>query len=96
MGPNDSKARGTKWCVVESSTYLASFLVAASSAAVAAVIDVNAKWKSARVSTTVTSHTADLPACQGTLMKPSGRLLSVRSSPAGSLVNGTSACNRAW
>ena len=29
MGFNDSKARWTKWCVVESSTYLASFLVAA-------------------------------------------------------------------
>ena len=43
MGPSDSKARGTKWCVVKSSTYLASFLVAAISAAVAVVIDVDAK-----------------------------------------------------
>ena len=42
MGPIDSKTRGTKWCVVESSTYLASFLVAAISAATAAVIDVDA------------------------------------------------------
>ena len=39
MGPNDSKAWGTKLCVVESSTYLASFLVSAA----AAVIDVDAK-----------------------------------------------------
>ena len=43
MGPNDSKARGTKWCVVERSTYLAFFLVAASFATAAAVIDVDAK-----------------------------------------------------
>ena len=33
IGPNDSKAKGTKWCVVKILTYLASFLVAASSAA---------------------------------------------------------------
>ena len=43
MEPNDSKARGTKRCVVESSKYLTCFLVAANSAAVAAVIDVDAK-----------------------------------------------------
>ena len=40
IGPNDSKARGTKWCVVERSTYLVSFLVAASCAAAAAVIEI--------------------------------------------------------
>ena len=43
MGLNDSMARGTKWGVVESSTYLTSFLVAASSAAPTAVIDVDDK-----------------------------------------------------
>ena len=42
-GPNGSKARETKWCVVESSSYLASFLMVASSAAAAAVIYVDAK-----------------------------------------------------
>ena len=43
MRPDDSKARRTKWWIVESSTFLASFLEAASSAAAAAVIDVDAK-----------------------------------------------------
>ena len=43
IGPNDSKARGTKWCVVERSAYLVSFLVAESCAAAAAVIEVDAK-----------------------------------------------------
>ena len=43
MGPNDTKAIGTKCCVVEGSTYLASFLITASSVATAAVIDVNAE-----------------------------------------------------
>ena len=41
MRHNNSKARGTKWCDVESSTYSASFLVAASSAAAVAIIDVD-------------------------------------------------------
>ena len=43
MGLNNFKARGTKWYVIASLTYLVSFLVAASSAAAAAVIDVDAK-----------------------------------------------------
>ena len=43
IGPNESKARGKKWYVVESSAYLDSFLVAASSVAAAVVIDVDAK-----------------------------------------------------
>ena len=68
IGPIDSKARGTKWCVVERSTYLVSFLEAASCAAAAAVIEVDVKLESASVSATVTSHTTDLPACQGTLV----------------------------
>ena len=42
MGHNDSNARGTKWRVIERSTYLAYVLMAASSATAAAVIDVKA------------------------------------------------------
>ena len=45
MGPNDSKARETKQCVVESQTYLTSFLEATSSAAAAVVIDIGDKYK---------------------------------------------------
>ena len=44
MRLNNLKARGTKWYVIASLTYLVSFLMAASSAAAAAaVIDVDAK-----------------------------------------------------
>ena len=42
-GLNDLKAKGTEWCVVESSTYLAFFLVTTSSATTAAIIKVDAK-----------------------------------------------------
>ena len=89
--PNDSKARGTKWCIVESSSYFVSFLVTVSSAAAAAFIGVDAKYESLSVSATVTSHTAALPACQGTLVRPSGRLPSEQSNPTGSLVAGSPA-----
>ena len=96
MGPNDSKAKGTKWCFVKSSTYLASFLVVTSTTATAAVNDVDAKYESESVSMTVTFHTAYLPACHSTLVRPSGRLPSVWSHLAGSLDDGSPVYNTAW
>src|SRR6218665_1944869 len=56
MGPNVSRASGMKTCVLESSWYLACFLVAAASAAAPAVVDLLAIYDAARVSATVASH----------------------------------------
>ena len=83
IGPIVSKARGTELCVVDSSVYLSSLREAASSAALPAVTDVEATYEVASVSATVTSHTAFLPACQGTRVSPSGRFPSVRNRPTG-------------
>jgi hypothetical protein len=46
--------------------YLPTFRVAAISTALTGVMDVDDKYDVASVSITVTSQTADLPACQGT------------------------------
>src|SRR6218665_3126438 len=48
MGPNVSRASGMKTCVLESSWYLACFLVAAVAAAAPAVVDVLAIYDAAR------------------------------------------------
>ena len=57
MGPNNFRTRGTKWCVVESSTYFTFLLVATSSAAAAAFIDVDNKLESVCFGGSYVSHT---------------------------------------
>jgi len=91
IGPSVSKARGMKACVLASAWYLSSFRLAVPSAAASVVVDVDAMYDSARVSVTVTSHVMHRPAFQGICVRPSGRLPSDRSRPAGSLIDGTSA-----
>ena len=91
IGPSVSKARGIKECVLASDWYFSSFRLAAPSAAAPAVVDVDARYDSARVSVTVTSHVMQRPAFHGIWVRPSGRLPSERSNPAGSLIDGTSA-----
>ena len=83
MGPNDSKTIGTNWCLIESSIYTVVFLEAATSAAAAAVIDLDDRIKeSARASAAVTFYTAVLTACRGTTVRPSDHLTSMRSNHA--------------
>src|SRR5260221_14521336 len=91
IGPNVSKARGMNMCDLASVWYLASFLLAAPSAAAPAVVDVVARYDSANVSVTVTSHVMQRPADHGICVRPSGRFPSERSSPFGSLMEGTPA-----
>ena len=91
IGPSVSKASGMKACVLVSAWYFSSFRLAAPSAAAPAVVDVDAKYDSASVSVTVTSHVMQRPAFQGICVRPLGRLPSDRSNPAGSLIDGTSA-----
>src|SRR6218665_1943663 len=85
MGPNVSRASGMKTCVLESSWYLACFLVAAASAAAPAVVDVLARYDAAMVSATVASQTKLRPALQGIRVRPSGLLPSDLTNPGGSL-----------
>src|SRR2546425_5980137 len=66
--------------------YLATFFLEADSAAAAVVRLVSAKCERARVSGAVTSQATHLPPCQGMREQPSGRLLSVRRSPAGTFI----------
>src|SRR6218665_1705853 len=85
MGPNVSRASGMKTCVLESSWYLACFLVAAASAAAPAVADVLRRYDAARVSATVAPQTKLRPALR---MRPSGLLPSDLTSPGGSFTVG--------
>src|SRR6218665_2426993 len=82
MGPNVSRASGMKTCVLESSLYMACFLVEAASAAAPAVVDVLARYDAARASATVASQTKLRPALQGIRVRPSGLLPSDLTSPA--------------
>src|SRR6218665_269080 len=86
MGPNVSRASGMKTCVLESSWYVACFLVAAASAAPPAVVDVLARYDAARVSATVASQTKLRPDLQG--IRRSGLLPSDLTSPGCSLTVG--------
>ena len=52
-------------------------------------LDTMDRWEGAKVSTQVASQTNNLPFDQGTIVIPSGRLLSVRSRPVGSSREGT-------
>src|SRR6218665_1811133 len=88
MLPNVSIASGMKTCVLESSWYLACFLVAAASAAASAVVDVLARYDATRVSATVASQTKLRPALQGVRVRPSGVLPSDLTSPGSSLTVG--------
>src|SRR6218665_2912366 len=88
ISPNFSRAGGMKTCVLESSWYLAFFLVAAASAAAPAVVDVLARYDAARVSATVASQTKLRPALQGIRVRPSGLLPSGLISPGGFLTVG--------
>src|SRR6218665_352167 len=74
MGPNVFRASGMKTCVLESSWYLACFLVAAASAAAPGVGDELRRYDAARVSATVASQTKLRPALQGIRVRPSGLL----------------------
>jgi len=71
--------------------YFVSCLFEAVSAALPAEWDVECRYESARVLTTVTFHVRGLPPCHGINVSPSGRLLSSLARPTGSLVTGTPA-----
>src|SRR6218665_187378 len=88
MGPNVSRASGMKTCVLESSWYLACFLVATASAVAPAVVDVLARYDAVRVSVTMASQTKLGLALQGIRVRPSGLLPSDLTSPGGSLTVG--------
>jgi len=75
--------------------YLDSFLTEGVSAALLAEWDVECRYESARVLTTVTSHVRGLPPCHGINVSPSGRLPSSLVRPTGSLVTGTPAADMA-
>ena len=89
MGPRVSIA--TDWNIKSGGReeYLVSFLYEAVSAALPAEWDVECRYESARVLTTVTSHVRGLPPCHGINVSPSGRLPSRLARPTGSLVTGT-------
>jgi len=70
---------------------LFSFLTEAVSAALPAEWDVECRYESAGVLTTVTSHVRGLLPCHGINVSPSGRLPSSLARPTGSLVTGTPA-----
>ena len=63
IGPRDSKTNGQKMCDRERSVYFATFFVAAVSAALPAVSDVEARYDAARVSAIVTSQLRQWPYC---------------------------------
>ena len=88
IGPRDSKANGQKMCDRDRSVYFAIFFVAAVSAALPAVREVEARYDAARVSATVTSQVRHLPACHGICVRPSGLFPSDRSRPIVSLMAG--------
>jgi len=90
-GPRVSIATGWKIKSGGRDEYLDSFLIEAVSAALPAEWDVECKYESARVPTTVTSHVRGLPPCHGINMSPSGRLPSILATTTGSLVTGTPA-----
>jgi len=69
--------------------YLDFFLTEAVSAALSAEWDVEYRYESARVLTTVTSHVWGLLPYHGISVSPSGRLPSSLARPTGSLVTGT-------
>jgi len=68
-------ATGTKMWLWAICLYLATLLLVALSAAAPAVVAVSARWESAYVSGTVTSHASGLPFAQGSSVTPSGRFL---------------------
>ena len=63
--------------------YLDSFLTEGVSAALLAEWDVECRYESARVLTTVTSHVRGLLPCHGISVSPSGRLPSILTRPVG-------------
>ena len=71
--------------------YLVSFLFEAVSAALPAEWDVECRYESETVLTTVTSHVRGLPPCYGINVSPSGRLPFSLARSTGSLVTGTPA-----
>ena len=95
IGPRDSKANGQKTCDRERSVYFAIFFLAAISAALPAVSEVEARYDAARVSAIVTFQVRHLPACHGICVRPSGLFPSDRSRTVGSLMAGMLARVRA-
>ena len=88
IGPNVSNATGTNMCFVAIVAYFRIFLSAAASAAAPDRWTVWGRLVWAKVSATVTSQVRDLPADQGTRVRPSGRFPSSLTSPVGSLIAG--------
>src|SRR6218665_1826418 len=92
IGPRVSKAMGTNTWVAGNNAYLAVLRTAAAcSAAEPAEIAVCDKYDAAQVWTSVASQAMYLPADQGMIVAPSGRLPSVRRRPDGFFMLGTSA-----
>ena len=90
-GPRVSIATGWNIKSGGREEYLVSFLTEAVSAVLPAEWDVECRYESARVLTTITSHVRGLPTCHGINVSPSGRLPSSLAKPTGSLVTGTPA-----
>jgi len=74
--------------------YFTSLRDAASSAAAAALRAAAEMYESANRQMTVTSQQSKLPFCHGTRESPSGRFLSERDKPVGSLTTGTPAAEK--
>src|SRR5277367_6840317 len=88
-------AIATKWWVLVKLAYLATFFLAADSAAAPASTLVPGRWEVASVSGAVTSHVRHLPLRQGMRVQPSGLLPSSRRRPEGSLFDGRPALIKA-
>ena len=84
----DSRASGTKACVMAICAYFAVFATSAFAAAEPARTADSARCDAANVSGDVTSHVRHRPCAQGIIVTPSGRLWSDRLRPVGSLVDG--------
>ena len=88
MEPPVSIAIGTKWCVLLRQEYLFILFTAALVAPAPPHSAVSTLWEVAYVSVMVTSQWSGLPCTHGISVALSGRFLSIRDRPIGSLVAG--------
>ena len=95
IGPMISMASGKKIWDCAIAEYLLFFHQAAPSAKIPTFILAEATYVAASVSATVASHVRYLLSCQEIRLIPSGRFLSERERPAGSLTDGMLARVRA-
>ena len=86
QAPLVSMATETNECVAAGATYFVALLMAASSAAAQAVVEVSCRCDAAYVSGTITSQASGLPRVHATRVAPSGLLPSALDSPMGSLL----------